>query len=702
VSLWTNSDEPARLGEDGLMLVDGQVFCLSGPDGDVSPEHPQGFFVADSRVLSRIWLSLDGRPLERLAVAPVGAFGARIVLRPPAMEGGGHPEVVVVRNRWVGMGLSEDVEVRNYGLTGVTVRLELAVEADFASLFAVKERRVDHTGERSVAVDGDTLRFGWVHDDLRRRVELSFHGDGCTTTQSGAMWTVTVPAGDSRSVCWDARAGTDDEWLPSRVACQMSPQESPSIRLAEAWSASVPEVETDDEVLDRAVRRAVDDLGALRLFDPDGEVPPVVAAGAPWFMTLFGRDSLLTAWMALPVDPELAVGVLTALAALQGRRVDTATEEEPGRILHELRFDRSRELSFLGGCPYYGTADATPLYVMLLAEAADWGIDGDVIAGLVPHADRALAWIDDFGDRDGDGWVEYLRATDHGLVNQGWKDSWDGIRFADGRIAEPPIALAEVQAYVHGALRGRARLARHFGDRAGGVEWDERAEDLKRRFHRDFWLEDRGWYAVGLDADKRPIDSLTSNIGHCLWTGIVPDEAAPRVAAHLLGGDLWSGWGIRTLAASTPGYHPLSYHCGSVWPHDNAICAAGLRRYGFVNEANRVVRGLLELTERLDGRLPELVGGLSRDDIGEPVPYPTACSPQAWAAAAPLLLVRAVLGLEPRLTDASVAIDPWLPRGIGRLAVRGMRLGSHRVDVEVDGRGCRIEGLPAGIRVVRG
>lgn len=699
MSIWTNSGEPARLGEDGLMLVDGQVFCLSGPDGDVSPQRPQGFFVADSRVLSRIWLSVDGRPLERLAVAPIGASGARIVLRPPADEGAPHPDLLVIRSRHVGMGLREDVEVRNYGTSPVTVRLELALDADFASLFAVKERRVDHAGERSLAVDGDVMRFRWAHGPLRRRVEVGFRGGGCLVGTGGAVWTLEVPAAGSRSVCWDARAGTDDELLPSRVRCGAPPTESAAVAGAEAWSRSAPQVDTDDEALDRALRRAVEDVGALRLVDPDGRVPAVVAAGAPWFMTLFGRDSLLTAWMALPVDPGLAVGVLTTLGVLQGEVVDPTTEEEPGRILHELRFDRARELTFLGGRPYYGTADATPLYVMLLAEAADWGVDRDVVSSLLPHADRALAWVDGHGDRDGDGWVEYQRANEQGLANQGWKDSWDGIRYADGRIAEPPIALAEVQAYVHGAFRARARLARHLGDRDAATGWDERAEELRRRFHRDFWLEDRGWYAVGLDGDKRPIDSLTSNIGHCLWAGIADDDVAPRLAAHLLGPELWSGWGIRTLAASTPGYHPLSYHCGSVWPHDNAICAAGLRRYGFVTEANRVVRAMLELTERLDGRLPELVGGLDRDDVAEPVPYPTACSPQAWAAAAPLLLLRTVLGLEPKLTESRVALDPWLPPGLGRLAVRGMPMGPGRVDVEVDGTGCRIDGLPPGIRV---
>jgi glycogen debranching enzyme len=600
------------------------------------------------------------------------------------------------------MGLCEKIEVRNYATGPATVRLELGLDADFASLFAVKERRVDHVGERSVAVGDRVLRFGWTHGALRRRVEVSFRGDGCSTTARGAVWVLEVPPGGRRTVCWEVRAGTDDGWLPSRVSCGAAPGPGrPEHGASGAWAAAAPEVRCDDAALEHAVRRAVEDLDALRLVDPDGQVPAVVAAGAPWFMTLFGRDSLLTAWMALPVDPGLAVGVLSALAVLQGSTVDPATEEEPGRILHELRFDRSRELSILGGRPYYGAADATPLYVMLLAEAADWGVDDELIASLLPHADRALEWVDHHGDRDGDGWVEYLRATEDGLANQGWKDSWDGIRYADGRVAEAPIALAEVQAYVYGAFRGRARLARLFGDRATAAGWDRRADELRARFHRDFWLEDRGWYAVGLDAEKRPIDSLTSNLGHCLWTGVVDGDVAPRVVAHLLGPELWSGWGIRTLAASTPCYHPLSYHCGSVWPHDNAICAAGLRRYGFVNEANRVARATLDLSARLDGRLPELVGGLARDDVTEPVPYPTACSPQAWSAAAPLLLLRVVLGLEPRLTESSVVLDPWFPRGLRRLTVRGMPLGPNRVDVEVDGAGSRIDGLPDGIRVLR-
>ena len=299
-------------------------------------------------------------------------------------------------------------------------------------------------------------------------------------------------------------------------------------------------------------------------------------------MTLFGRDSLITAWMALLVDPDLALGTLQTLARFQGREVDPHNEEEPGRILHEMRFGEASSLSLGGGTIYYGTADATPLFVMLLGELRRWGLAREAVDELLPHADRAIEWIENFGDRDGDGYVEYQRTSDRGLRNQGWKDSVDAVRFADGRLADPPIALAEVQGYTYGAYLARAFFAAEQGDAGRSAELRARAAALKADFNRDFWLEDKGWLAMGLDRDKRPIDALTSNMGHCLWTGILDADKADAVAEQLLGPDLFSGWGVRTLAASMVGYNPISYHCGSVWPHDNAIVAAGLMRYGYV------------------------------------------------------------------------------------------------------------------------
>jgi glycogen debranching enzyme len=337
---------------------------------------------------------------------------------------------------------------------------------------------------------------------------------------------------------------------------------------------------------------------------------------------------------------------------------------------------------------------------MLLGELRRWGLAADVVDSLLPAADEAMKWIEDYGDRDGDGYVEYQRATDRGLANQGWKDSWDAIRFADGRLARGSIALCEVQGYVYGAYLARAHFADELGDAATAARFRSRAAALKTAFNRDFWLEDRGWFAMGLDGEKRPIDALASNIGHCLWTGIVDQDKAQAVADRLLSPEMFSGWGIRTLASNMVGYNPLGYHVGSVWPHDNAIIAAGLTRYGFVDEAHRVIVGMLDTAGFFGGRLPELFGGLSRDDVPFPVSYPSSCSPQAWAAASPLLFLRSILRLDPWVPHGKVWIDPQLPKAIGRLRVDRIPLAGRRVTVDVEHESVTVEGLDDGIELV--
>ena len=339
---------------------------------------------------------------------------------------------------------------------------------------------------------------------------------------------------------------------------------------------------------------------------------------------------------------------------------------------------------------------------MLLGELQRWGGDVATIDGLLPHADRALDWIEQYGDADGDGFVEYERKTASGLVNQGWKDSWDGINFADGRIAEAPLALAEIQAYCYAAYRARAHFADHAGDNAARRHWTDKALHLKHRFNETFWLPDRNWFAVGLDRDKTPIDALTSNIGHCLWTGIVDADKAAAVADHLLSAEMFTGWGIRTLASSMAGFNPMSYHNGSVWPHDNALCASGLMRYGFVEHAQKVVTGLLDAATHFGHRLPELFCGFTRDEFPEPVPYPTSCSPQAWAAATPFLLLRSLLRFDPELPRGQVLCAPEVPDRYLPLRVSGLRVSDLDIGIDVGPDTWQLTGLAgSGIELVR-
>jgi glycogen debranching enzyme len=417
-------------------------------------------------------------------------------------------------------------------------------------------------------------------------------------------------------------------------------------------------------------------------------------------MALFGRDSLLSSYMSLLVDPTLAAGTLQTLATLQGTKVDPDSEEEPGRIPHEVRLGVTAGLS-LGGTAYYGSVDATPLFVMLLGELSRWGLSEDIIDSLIPHADRALDWIEKYGDRDGDGFVEYLRPNPHGLLNQGWKDSWDGINFADGRMAEPPTALCEVQGYVYSAYVGRSLLARWAGDAETEHHWAERAIALKQAFNEKFWLPDRGYFAIALDKDKTPVDACTSNMGHCLWVGIVDEDKAPSVAERLMSPELFTGWGIRTLASDMAAFNPVSYHNGSVWPHDTAIVATGLMRYGFVDEAMKIASGLLDAAEHFDGRLPELFCGFDRSEFHGPVPYPTACSPQAWAAAAPLQLARILLRFDPDFTRNVVHLAPILPEEVGDFTAENVLLGTSRVSISAHGREGRIDGLPARMKLLK-
>jgi glycogen debranching enzyme len=435
--------------------------------------------------------------------------------------------------------------------------------------------------------------------------------------------------------------------------------------------------------------------------DADHSDDVVVAAGAPWFMTLFGRDSILTAWMALVLDPQLGLSTARVLARLQGADTVPETEEQPGRILHEVRFGRGASLALEDGDVYYGSVDATPLFVMLVGELRRWGVPMSELASLMPATDRALDWIAGPGDPDGDGFVEYHRMTDKGLVNQGWKDSFDGVSFADGRVPSPAVALCEVQGYVYAAWLAGAELAEAAGGHAVASRRRQRAEEIRARFNEQFWLPDRGAFALALDGDKTPVDAIASNMGHCLWTGIADDDKAAAVARWLTSSDLFSGWGIRTLATTMARYNPLSYHNGSVWPHDTAIAIDGLRRAGFVSEAHTIATGLLAASQAQLGRLPELFAGLTPQEIDVPVAYPASCAPQAWASAAPLLIVRTLLGLEPNVPRAELELNPSLPPGSRTLHIEGLHIGDAVISIEVDNEAVAVRGLPRALSLVR-
>jgi glycogen debranching enzyme len=678
---WAAAGDPPTSGLATTIFA-GSTFCASDEIGDIVPGRPQGFFHHDTRLLSCWRLRVDGRAPQLLRHFAAAPSQDRFVLRVPPARGGSDTPVLVDRRRVLTHRLTEHLVVRNLTAEPRAFELTLQLDADFADVFAVKEGRA-LPGWRTVdARDGSVvLRGGSAGVGVR----ITLSGATSAYGPDGMQAALTMNPGQSADltvVVQPLQEHDDDLQVAVKGALRG--------RLV---------VRTPDPADATTFERSRADIESLRIGDPKDPGRVAVAAGAPWFMALFGRDSLLVAFMCLPLDQALAVGTLRMLGARQGQRTDPVTEEQPGRILHETRFGRDAKLALGGRTVYYGSIDATPLFVLVLSEAWRWGASDDDVIELLPHADRALAWCRRGADRDGDGFMEYERATEHGLLNQGWKDSWNAVVFADGRLAQPPIALCEVQGYHYAALQGRADIADGFGDSRTARRLRGAAEELKERFDKAFWIDDLGYYAMALDNRKRPVDALASNIGHLLWTGIVPSERAGRLAELLTSRELFTGWGIRTLAASMRAYNPLSYHNGSVWPHDTALAVHGLAKYGYAAEAGRIGRALLDAAATMGGRLPELFAGFSREDYPEPVAYPTSCSPQAWASAAPLLALRAALGIEVNVPRGSLTASPRLPESMVPMRVEGLRLGGRRVQLTVDAEGPRFSGLPARLTV---
>lgn len=687
---WNADTGAGPVGAGTVTLVEGSCFCISAANGDIHSELPHGVFHEDTRILSGWSMTVNGQSLEPLAAETKEPYRALFIGRVPRGDGYADSPLIVERLREVADGVIEEITIRNYSGNPVECSVSVGVDSDFADLFEVKEARVQRRWEVVRGADGDSLIISAAWQDLRKAVLV--RGRGAVATAGALTYQAVVPAyGHWTTRLSVAPAGQKYFSRPVRHGT------SQSDRRHQEWVAKIPRLQMTNRSIERTLRRSYDDLGALRIEDPAYPERIVVAAGAPWFMTLFGRDSLWASEMALPVDPSLALGTLQTLADRQGKVVDPVSEEEPGKILHEVRLGVSSGLALGGKSVYYGSVDATPQFVMTLASVSRWGFAKETIAALLPNADRALDWVRNYGDKDGDGFVEYCRLNDHGLLNQGWKDSWDGINFADGTLAEPPIALCEVQALVYSALQARAWMAYDGGDAGLAAQLTDEAAALKKRFNEAFWLPERGYFAVALDGRKRPVDACASNMGQCMWHGIIDDDKVPMVAERLMSPEMFSGWGVRTLATNMGAYNPASYHNGSVWPHDNAIIAAGLMRYGFVEEAQRIATALLEAADYSDGRLPELFCGFSREQVTEPVPYPTACSPQAWAATTPIMLITSLMRYDAHVSRGGFWMDPALPASYGDLHITNAPLAGGRITIDITPSGPSVQGLPEGI-----
>jgi glycogen debranching enzyme len=692
---------PRELGTDAIAILEGRTFMFSDSLGDVPPGSVGGLLHEDTRFLSRWELRLAGRHLSLLKSGAVDYNSAAFFLANPDLPGLRANSVAVRRLRRVGDGAVEQIAVFNTSPEPVAFELRLACGVDFADLFEVKDAVRDRSAlivERAGpgrAALAFRYRVPGFLAETAIRVERSQIVEWATERALAAA----PPRVDGGDLVWDVALSPRDVLVALvKVGLRVNNQTFEPVHELFAehqetiagplteWLEGAPRLESDSPTLESVYRQSVVDLAALRITgDLLGEHYVLPAAGLPWFMTLFGRDTVITSLQTLWVGPGLARGALHLLGALQGTQVDHFRDEEPGKILHEVR---SGELTLLGEkphSPYYGTADATPLWLILLSDYWRHTRDDAFVRARWRNVVAALEWIDRHGDRDGDGFVEYQTRSSQGLGNQCWKDSWDGVQFADGSIPELPIATAEIQGYVYDAKLRVAELARRvLGDDELAERLERQAAALYARVNEAFWSDERGgYYVIGLDGDKRQIDSVTSNMGHLLWSGVVPDERARLVAAHLLSDRMFSGWGVRTLSTEDRGYNPLGYHVGTIWPHDNAIVALGLARYGFRDEANRIALAQLEAAAFTGYRLPEAFAGFERSVSRFPVPYPTACSPQAWATGAPFVFVQTMLGLDSG--DGELRLDPHVPAEIGRIRIRGLHAFGAEWDVEAAG-----------------
>jgi len=673
---------------DGLVqILDGNTFVVSDSRGDIeaSLSDPTGLFSFDTRFLSQWVLTVNGQRLTPLSTDDLQYFETRFFLVPGTGTVYVDSKLSVIRSRAVGNGFREELKILNHDEKPVDLTIRIDAGSDFADLFEVKDA-LKKKGTYSARVTRGRLELAYERGTFGRATEIS-------ATNRARV--------DKNGLTFKARIEPHGEWstnvdVVTAVLGSGERHDQPKLARARGrqnmetnlkrWVDNAPTLECDWDSLRETYRRSLVDLAALRFSPPIMGHRSLPAAGLPWFMTMFGRDSILTSLQALPFTPELAATTLLALGDWQGTRIDDFRDEDPGRILHEMRYGELPAFEERPQSPYYGSADATPLYVVLLDEYERWTGDRRLVHELEYEARAALNWIDEYADLMGNGYISYQRRNEKtGLENQCWKDSWDSISYRDGRLAGFPRATCELQGYAYDAKMRAARLAREiWKDPEFASELEKQAAELKRRFNRDFWIADGEYFALALDSDGKQVDTLSSNIGHLLWSGIVDKSKAKAIARHLVGPRLYSGWGVRTLAEGEGRYNPIGYHVGTIWPFDNSFIAWGLRRYGFKDEAARIAAGILAAADFFDGRLPEAFGGYERTLTRYPVQYPTACSPQAWSTGAPLLLLRTMLGLEP--VGDLLVVDPALPVGIGHVALLDIPGRWGRVDAFGRGR----------------
>ncbi|HVE75724.1 MAG TPA: amylo-alpha-1,6-glucosidase [Actinomycetota bacterium] len=680
----------AQSGGDRLVIKEGRIFLRCGVDGDINPKFGgDGLYSDDTRFLSELQIQVNGHSPVALSASAVLGYAMTVNSTNPEIVDNGNrisqQTLSIARHRFIADRLYEQIAITNFGQKGADVDIEITLGSDFADTFEVRRVRQRHVRGKEMPVKRSPKGFalGYLgEDDVLREavVQWTHKPKGWTFDDDGRahlLWSMKLGAGEQETVGYSIEPSVGGETQKARSFKTALSE----VRAAhDKWLKDGSSISTNNDTFNAIVGSSIRDLKAL--LTPIGdEGLEVITAGIPWFVAPFGRDSLITCYEMIMFNAEPARQTLLYLAANQADKDEAWRDAEPGKILHEVRSGELAGAGVIPHTPYYGSIDSTPLFLLLASAYYRWTNDIETIEHLRPSLEKALSWIDAYGDMDGDGFVEYARRSEAGLVAQGWKDSFDSIVHADGSIAEVPVALAEVQGYVFLAKSRMAEVMRLFGDDARADELEKQAAQLKKAFNETFWMPDEGTFALGLDSSKKLIRSVTSNPGHCLYCGIVDRDKAASVVERLMAPDMFSGWGIRTLSKDSKAYNPMSYHNGSVWPHDNALIAAGFKRYGFHQDTNTIASVLFDAAATTrEARLPELYCGFDREEGIPFVDYPVACSPQAWAAAAPIVLLQAILGISARAPDGVLTVNhPTLPTWLGQVEIGNLKVGASKL-----------------------
>jgi len=680
------------VGAQKLVINQGVGFLVTEQDGEIGWPTDKGFYNADTRLVSTWMIFADGVKWELLNSGNVTYYAARIFLTNGAMltADGVVParSLGMVIGRSLGGGLHEDIDIVNHGRTPVRFNLEILVRSDFADLFEVKEDKIVRRGQITTEWSRrhSRLTTSYVNRDFRREIVITARKSGSKPVYANGRisFAVELEPGGAWHTCLTYAITEGDRICQAPRDCIDHCMESPLARNLADWQRRALKLHTSNEEFYRLYHQAVEDMAVLRMPQwGTGHKEFVPAAGVPWFVALFGRDSLIVSLQNAILYPDGARGALDVLGRLQATERDDYRDAEPGKIMHELRTGELAHFKLIPHTPYYGSADATMLYLIVLHNA--WRATGDrrLLEQHLGAAERCLAWIDDYGDRDGDGFQEYQTRSSAGYENQSWKDAGEALVYPDGSLVKGPKALCELQGYVYDAWLRMAEIFDALDKPKQAKALRDKARALFTRFNAAFWDEESGFYAFALDGDKKPVLSVASNPGHCLWSGIVPPERAARVVKRLMAPDMWSGWGIRTLSAEHPAYDPHSYQNGSVWPHDNGIIALGFRRYGFAAEAAQIARDVSRAGGYfMQHQLPELYAGLQRSQTNFPVQYLGANVPQAWAAGSCFALLQAILGIQPDAPNGMLYLDPHLPDWLPDLFLRDLRVGRRSFDLK--------------------